>query len=199
MSTSPREQVVSLIAGATVFQAVKLILAENRRVLGQVNAADLEQFASSLANADRRFVVGEGRSGLAARMFAMRLMHLGYDVHVVGETTTPALHRDDLLIACSGSGATSGVLTVATTAHRIGARVVAVTTASQSPLGQLADVVITVPAAAKQDHSRQHSRQFAGSLFEQAILLLFDAVVHVLAQHLDKDAETLWSMHSNLE
>jgi D-arabinose 5-phosphate isomerase GutQ len=96
-------------------------------------------------------------------MFAMRLMHLGYHVYVAGETTTPSLRRDDLLIACSGSGTTSGVLTMIATAHMTGARIVAVTTAPKSPLGQVANVVITIPAAAKQDHSQQYSEQFAGS------------------------------------
>jgi 6-phospho-3-hexuloisomerase len=89
---------------------VELILAENRDVLGQISAAALERFVSLLADVNRIFVVGEGRSGLTVRMFAMRLMHLG-TACMSGETTTPALRRDDLLIACSGSGTTSGVLT----------------------------------------------------------------------------------------
>ena len=33
------------------------------------------------------FVAAAGRSKMVANMFAMRLMHLGYDVRVVGETT----------------------------------------------------------------------------------------------------------------
>ena len=183
----------------SVYHAVELILAENKHVLEQINAAVLERFISLLANVDRIFVVGEGRSGLAARMFAMRLMHLGYSVYVVGETTTPALRRDDLLIACSGSGTTSAVLTMTTTARLAGGRIVAVTTAPRSSLGEVADLVITIPAAAKRDHSQQYSEQFAGSLFEQAALLLFDAMTYALMHRLDKNVETVWSMHANLE
>jgi 6-phospho-3-hexuloisomerase len=109
------------------------------------------------------------------------------------------LRRDDLLIACSGSGTTSTVLAMTTTARLAGGRIAAVTTVPESSLGQVADVVITIPAAAKQDHSQQYSEQFAGSLFEQAALLLFDAIIHALTHSLGKDAETLWSMHANLE
>lgn len=194
-----REDFVYPVFGNAVSHAVDLILAENRYVLGQVRDAVFERPVSLLVDADRIFVVGEGRSGLAVRMFAMRLMHLGYQVYVVGETTTPALRRGDLLIACSGSGATSAVLAMTTTAHRAGGRIVAVTTAPESSLGQVADVVITILAAAKHDHSQQHSEQFAGSLFEQAALLLFDAMTYALMHNLDKTTETLWSMHANLE
>jgi 6-phospho-3-hexuloisomerase len=63
----------------------------------------------------------------------------------------------------------------------------------------VADIVIKLEAAAKQDFSNQHSKQFAGSLFEQSTLLLFDAIFHVLSQDLHKSAETLWSRHTNLE
>lgn len=60
------------------------------------------------ANARRVFVHGAGRSGLALQMTAMRLMHVGLQVHVVGETTTPAIGEGDLLLTASGSGTTSG-------------------------------------------------------------------------------------------
>ena len=43
------------------------------------------------------------------KMAAMRLMHLGLTVHVVGETTAPAIRSNDLLLAASGSGTTAGV------------------------------------------------------------------------------------------
>jgi hypothetical protein len=76
-----REGVVYPVIGKTVSHAVELILAENRHVLAQVSAAVFERFVTLLANGNRIFVVGEGRSGLAVRMFAMRLMHLGYRVY----------------------------------------------------------------------------------------------------------------------
>jgi len=38
-------------------------------------------------------VLGAGRSGLVARSFAMRLMHLTFNVHVIGETITPGQGR----------------------------------------------------------------------------------------------------------
>jgi 6-phospho-3-hexuloisomerase len=183
----------------TLPQAIDLVLEENRRVLERIDHSSVEQLAEAILGARRIFVVGEGRSGLAIRMLAMRLMHLGCIVHVQGETTTPALSKGDLIIALSGSGGTGMVSMVAATANGIGARVVAVTTQPASPLAALADLVIQIQASAKQDHSRRHSKQFAGSLFEQAAILLFDALFYVLSGRLEKDAQTLWGRHTNLE
>ena len=43
----------------------------------------------------RLMVIGVGRSGLIGRSFAMRLMHLGFNVHVMGETITCLLYTSD--------------------------------------------------------------------------------------------------------
>jgi hypothetical protein len=61
--------------------------------------------------ANRVFVVGAGRTGLALKMAAMRLMHLGLVVHVAGEVTSPAIGRCDLLLVASGSGTPAGAFT----------------------------------------------------------------------------------------
>jgi 6-phospho-3-hexuloisomerase len=179
--------------------AIELILAENKRVLDRIDVASVEQLVGAIIGANRVFVTGEGRSGLAGRMIAMRIMHLGYVVHVQGETTTPALREGDLLIALSGSGTTASVVRMAAHARALGARIVAITAEPASPLATSADLVIRIEAAGKQDHSGRRSKQFAGSLFEQAAVLLFDAMFHDLSRRLDKDAETLWRQHTNLE
>jgi 6-phospho-3-hexuloisomerase len=181
-------------------KAIDLVLVENRNVLERIDYAALERLASAIALSKRLFVVGEGRSGLAIRMVAMRFMHLGCQVHVMGETTTPAMEKTgDVLIAFSGSGSTGIVSWVAGKAREIGGFVVAVTTQPLSPLGTMANLVITISAADKYDRSNQHSKQFAGSLFEQSALLLFDSLFHVMSITLRKAPETLWSKHTNLE
>jgi 6-phospho-3-hexuloisomerase len=63
--------------------------------------------AALLANRSRRwYASGQGRSGLVAQMAAMRLMHVGFDAHVVGEATAPAIGSRDGLLVVSGSGET---------------------------------------------------------------------------------------------
>ncbi|KAA0962495.1 SIS domain-containing protein [Microbacterium sp. ANT_H45B] len=159
----------------------------------------LDVFASLLAEAQRVFVLGAGRSGLALRMTAMRMMHLGLEVHVVGEVTAPAIGAGDVLLTASGSGSTPGVVKAAATAVDAGARVAVITTAASSPLAELAAALIMVPAAAKLDRSGTASAQYAGSLFEQTVALLGDALFHALWQRSGASADDLWPRHANLE
>ena len=181
-------------------QAVNLLLTENQQVLAKVDLDPLRQLSQIIISSDRLriFIAGEGRSGLSIQMAAMRLMHLGLDVHVVGEVTAPSIESRDLLITCSGSGTTHGIVDIAQTAQKIGTKIVAITTERDSPLGKLADLVVQIEAATKQ-RSDLSSQQFAGSLFEQSTLLLFDALFYVLARHLQQSNAVLMSRHTNLE
>ncbi|WP_317112090.1 6-phospho-3-hexuloisomerase [Chroococcidiopsis sp. SAG 2025] len=174
-------------------------MAENQRVLQAISYPAVEQLAQKITDAERIFVIGEGRSGLAIRMAAMRLMHLGYQVYVVGETTTPSIQSTDLFIACSGSGSTETVCAIATKAKAIGAYLVGVTVDKQSLLGQLVDLPIELAAATKQNFDNAQSQQFAGSLFEQSTILFFDTLFYVLSQMLNKNAPLLLASHANLE
>jgi 6-phospho-3-hexuloisomerase len=178
---------------------VALILEENRRLADRIQYSEVAKIIPFIQSAERIYLVGAGRSGLALHSAAMRLMHLGLSVFVVGETTTPAIREGDLLLAASGSGTTSSIVKAAEKAVAAGARVVALSTTANSPLAALAENVAVVPAAQKQDHSTTVSEQYAGSLFEQAILLLTDAIFQTLWS-LDKTpAEELWKRHANLE
>ncbi|KPJ68548.1 MAG: 6-phospho 3-hexuloisomerase, partial [Syntrophobacter sp. DG_60] len=71
-----------------------------------ISPDEFKKFIEIIINSPRIYVVGAGRSGMVARAFAMRLVHLGRKVFVVGETVTPALRKEDTLLAVSGSGKT---------------------------------------------------------------------------------------------
>ena len=163
------------------------------------NPTALDAFATAIDDADRVFVHGAGRSGLALKMTAMRLMHLGLTVHVVGEVTTPAIASGDVLLTASGSGTTGGVVRAAQAAVDAGATVAAITTASESPLANLAAHVLILPAADKLDRSGSASVQYAGGLFEQAVVLVGDALFHSLWKRSGATADDIWPRHANLE
>lgn len=182
--------------------ALDLVRAEVDRAVRAVadrSADGLDAVAALLSDADRVFVHGAGRSGLALRMTAMRLMHLGLTVHVVGEVTSPAIREGDVLLTASGSGTTGGIVRAAESAKDAGARVAAITTASSSPLAELSDAVLIVPAAEKLDRSGDASAQYAGGLFEQVVVLVGDALFHALWKRSGADADDLWPRHANLE
>ncbi|TFB47584.1 6-phospho-3-hexuloisomerase [Cryobacterium tagatosivorans] len=165
----------------------------------KIDEHEVAALAAHLGQTGRVFVAGAGRSGLVLRMAAMRLMHLGLTVHVAGDTTTPAISSGDLLLVASGSGTTSGVVKSAETAAKAGARIAAFTTNPDSPLAGLADAVVIIPAAQKTDHGSGVSRQYSGSLFEQVLFLVTEALFQSLWGSTDEPAEQLWLRHANLE
>ncbi|MGO1770496.1 MAG: 6-phospho-3-hexuloisomerase [Microbacterium sp.] len=186
----------------TLASALRLVSDEVHALAERVAGgswASGDAVVAALRRAPRVFVAGAGRSGLALRMTAMRLMHLGLTVHVAGETTVPAIDRGDLLLTASGSGTTPGIVRSAATAKRVGATVVALSTAEASPLAEAADHLLVIPAAAKRDRSGEASAQYAGSLFEQGVVLVGDALFHALWQQGDQSADDLWPRHANLE
>jgi 6-phospho-3-hexuloisomerase len=186
----------------TPAEALELVRAEVDqaiRAVVETSPEGLEAVADLVSGAERVFVHGAGRSGLALRMTAMRLMHLGLTVHVVGDVTTPAIREGDVLLTASGSGTTGGIVRAAEAATEAGARVAAVTTASSSPLAELATAVVIVPAAEKLDRSGDASAQYAGGLFEQVVVLIGDALFHALWKRSGIDADDLWPRHANLE
>jgi 6-phospho-3-hexuloisomerase len=176
-----------------------LLLNELERTLAAVSEAEIAVAQEMILAARRVFVTGAGRSGLALKMAAMRLMHLGLVVHVAGEVTAPAISQGDLLLVASGSGTTAGAVHAAEVARKVQATVLALTAAPASKLGQLAQGLIVIPAATKQDHGGVRSEQYAGALFEQSVLLVMDAIFQVLWRERGESAEELWKRHANLE
>jgi 6-phospho-3-hexuloisomerase len=63
----------------------------------------------------------------------------------------------------------------------------------------MANHSVTIPAAGKQEKNETVSHQYAGSLFEQAFLLLFDAIIQHLWQVSGVSRDELWKRHTNLE
>ncbi len=178
---------------------LKMILEENSLLLNQIDFNEVESLMKYIQGAENIFIIAAGRSGFAMRAMAMRLMHFGLKVHFVGDTITPAIQSGDLLIAASGSGTTSTIVKAAERAHTIGAAVAVLTTQIKSPLAILADLILHIPAAEKQDHDNNRSRQYAGGLFEQFLLLLGDAIFHQLWKASGIPAAELWKRHANLE
>ena len=199
-STLPKPALLARsLTAPTFFANQDLILNELTDTLAQVSEAQANAAVHAILNAPRIFVTGAGRSGLALKMAAMRLMHLGLTVHVAGEITTPAITTGDLLIAASGSGTTPGVVLAAVTASKAGANILAITTAPASPLGTVATNLLVIPAATKQDDSAIKSQQYAGALFEQSVLLLTDALFQTMWHLRGENAAQLWKRHANLE
>ncbi|MHA1362013.1 MAG: 6-phospho-3-hexuloisomerase [Candidatus Freyarchaeota archaeon] len=182
-----------------------------------VNAIDdtqvdqlVELLIDGLKSNRRIFVVGAGRSGLVVRAFAMRLMHLGFEVFVVGETITPAVTEKDILIAISGSGRTKLVVESSRIAKRdVGATLVVITSYPDSPLAQLADLVVEIRGRTKiMEQNDYIQRQIKGehrpltplgTLFESTVLAFLDGLIAELMEKTGKHEKDLKERHAVIE
>jgi 6-phospho-3-hexuloisomerase len=152
-----------------------------------------------------------GRSGFVARAFALRLMNLGFNVYFLGETITPAAEKGDRLIAISGTGTTKMILTASSAAKDIGAKVIAVTSFPESPLGQLADLIVTVRGrtkAAKPVEEDYLARQLRGerapltplgSIFENNTMVFLDSLIVELMHRMGRTESDLKRRHATIE
>ena len=185
-----------------VNQACYVIIEELSRTIDSAEMTRTPEAVSAITQAARVFVAGAGRSGLMMRSFAMRLMQIGVEAYVVGETTTPDIHKGDLLMIGSGSGSTGGPVSYANIAKHAGIRVVAITAARESPLTELADLIIRLPAPTPKVHEANApppSVQPLGTLFEQTLLIYLDALIILLMKEMNVAVETLLRRHTTLE
>lgn len=175
------------------------IVEELRFAVQQMPESAGDQLADAIFEANRIFVAGAGRSGLMMKAFAMRLMHLGFRVYVIGETVTPGVEEGDLLLIGSGSGETRTLVGMADKAKSLHAQVAVLTTQPQSSIGVLADVVLPLPGTPKEQSGSTLTIQPMGALFEQTLLLFLDAVILRLMGKTDQTAATMFGKHANLE
>ncbi|WP_249869106.1 6-phospho-3-hexuloisomerase [Oceanobacillus saliphilus] len=170
-------------------------------VLERVDSAETIKLADELQETKRIFVAGTGRSGLIGKVFAMRLMHSDYQVYVVGETITPGIVADDLLLVISGSGSTETLKNFAIKAKGVGAKIALVTTNKDSAIGEMSDLSVEIPAATKKRLPQEPDTiQPLGSQFDQSAHLLLDAIMVYLLQRRDShDNANLNRKHANLE
>ncbi len=179
---------------------IQTILKEVEMVVNQVQEEQLQSLTSELKKAKRIFIIGEGRSGLMAKSFAMRLMHLGETVYVVGESITPSIQEGDLLVAVSGSGTTKNVVWTSEKTQSLGCTVIGVTTNSESPLALASTHLLHVPAATKYRRENElKTIQPLGSLFDQSVHILFDTICLQYGKLNEVDHTQAFGRHSNLE
>jgi 6-phospho-3-hexuloisomerase len=177
------------------------IVNELKSTLIQISDEEAEQLVEAILKAQKLFIAGAGRSGFMVKAFAMRLMHMGFNVYVVGETITPNLEKDDLLIIGSGSGETASLIAMATKARSMEAKIALITIFPESTIGKIATIKVYIPAPTpkvKSDKGIQ-SIQPMGSLFEQSLLLFLDTTILLLMHKLSNHSENMFNKHANLE
>ncbi|BBL62308.1 MAG: 6-phospho-3-hexuloisomerase [Methanobrevibacter arboriphilus] len=196
---------------------MKLMKAAIEEILSNIESATefiddetVNEFMKVLTESKNVFVMGAGRSGLVAKAFAMRLVHLGISAYVVGETISPAIYDDDCILAISGSGETNTIVSAVDIAKNRGSKALALTSYPESSLGKLADCVMKVKGRTKIDIDdedyikRQIDGNYVsvtplGTAFELTSLIFLDGLIAELMQKMGKTEDDLKYRHTVLE
>ncbi|HWR27030.1 MAG TPA: SIS domain-containing protein, partial [Candidatus Thermoplasmatota archaeon] len=148
----------------TFHDSLDYIHRKTKDILELVNKDDIENIIQSFFKADRIFVYGAGRSGLVSKAFAIRLVHLGFQTFVIGETIGAPVKKGDLVCIVSGSGETIPAVMTAEIAKNLGATLMVITGRKNSRITKFADIAIILSV----DCTEKERKQFAplGTLFE---------------------------------
>ncbi|MBL8132566.1 MAG: SIS domain-containing protein [Anaerolineae bacterium] len=178
----------------------KQALSEIGSVFERLPAETPRLMCNEIMSARRIATYGVGREGLMMKALCMRLMHLGFDAHVVGDMTTPHLGSGDLLIVSAGPGEFSTVLGLMGVARRDGARTMCITAQPAGLAARQADVMIHLPAQTMADDTGGRTSVLPmGSLFEAVQLVFFDLISIMLRDLSGQTPEEMRARHTNLE
>lgn len=177
------------------------VLQELSHTLLSVSNEKAQAFVDLIDEGMEIFCAGAGRSGFQVKGFAMRLMHMGKKSYVVGETCTPNITKEGVLVICSGSGSTKSLVNHACKAKEVGAKIALITIDPDSPIAKMADVVVEIsaPSPKSAKDGQIHSIQPMGSLFEQSEGLFMDCSIMMLMEKNHMDSDTMFGRHANME
>lgn len=174
----------------------QLILDKITGILEATEESYDEKLTAMLDEAGRIFIAGAGRSKLVGNFFAMRLVHGGYNVNVVGEIVTPSIKQGDLLIIISGSGETEQLVAFTKSAKKIGAKIMLISAQSKSTIGDMADGVFQI---GKSELYGKVVGMPMGTVFELSTLIFLESTISHIIHEKGIPEEIMRSRHANLE
>jgi len=157
----------------------------------------LDKVVNEIIKRKRVFVYGAGRSGLIAKCFAQRLMHINIESYVIGETINPSVRQDDVVLIVSGSGETTTSVCLGKKAKELKTFLVVLTAYPESTLGKIADLVIYIPGKTKLIEKESYA-PFT-SLFDIAALSVLDSIASQIMSKLNIGENMIAIKHANLE
>ena len=149
------------------------------------------------------FLVGAGRSGFVAKAFAMRLMHLGYYVYVVGETITPWINDGDIIITVSKSGKSNSITEIIGDSELDNVKFLSICGSEDCDLAGISDAKIIIESLPQncidlEDDLDPLELILMGCAFEISAFIILDALVCELMQNLNLREKDLKDYHDVL-
>ena len=178
-------------------ESVKYIQKKINDILDKVSQENIDKFRDLFFISNRIFVYGAGRSGLAAKAFAIRLVHLGFQTFVIGETITAPVQKGDLVVIISGSGETMPAVMTAEIANNLGAHVVSITAKKKSEIARFANITLYISSSCNEEERKRYAP--LGTLFEASVWILLDGLIADLLDSKNETEEKMRSRHATLE
>lgn len=186
-----------MIKPEAYLHSIDYIQRKTQGILQDVSKEDVEKIITAFFKARRIFVYGAGRSGLVSKAFAIRLVHLGFQTFVIGETIGAPVKKNDLVCIVSGSGETIPAVMTADITHDIGARLVVITGKRHSRLTEHADVAVILSSECAEKERKKLAP--LGTLFEASAWIFLDSIIAQLMEKKGETEETMRSRHATLE
>lgn len=178
-------------------ESIEYIQKKIKEILNKVSQEDIEKVEKLFFKTNRIFVYGAGRSGLVAKAFAIRLIHLGFQAFVIGETITAPVKKGDLVLIISGSGETIPAIMTAEIAHKIGAHVVSITGKKDSKIAKFANITLFIASSCNEKERKKYAP--LGTLFEASVWILLDGFVAELLHSKNETEDIMRGRHATLE
>ncbi|OYT58635.1 iron dicitrate transport regulator FecR [Euryarchaeota archaeon ex4484_178] len=172
-------------------EAYRYIIEGIESSLDSVEVKQIERAVDMIVKSKQIFVYGSGRSGLVGKFFAMRLVQLGLVAYFIGETITPVVNKEDLVVLISNTGRTKSTILVESIANRINAKVIAITSNEHSPLAKHATLTFIIsPKNSRGDLAP------LGTLFEDSTVIFLDSLIAELMKRLNQTEEDMRRRHA---
>ncbi len=181
----------------TFHESLQYIQQKTKSILESIPRENIDRVTEAFFTTNRTFVYGAGRSGLVSKAFAIRLVHLGFQTFVIGETIGAPIKKGDLVWIVTGSGETIPSVMTAEIAKKIGATLVVITGKKQSRITKFADIAIILSADCLEKEQKQYAP--LGTLFEASTWILLDGIIAELMKKKKETEESMRSRHATLE
>ncbi|MEW4586335.1 SIS domain-containing protein, partial [Lactobacillus crispatus] len=147
----------------------------------KLDIKQLKKIIQLIKSAKRVYFYGIGSSGYTSLEATQRLLRMGISAFAETESnnmfmTSSIISKDDLIIAISSTGSTDSLVRAIELAKKNKATVVALTSYDNSPLAQLADIVVGV-----QDTNYINDARFINSQF--SIMYVIDVITTLLLKN----------------
>lgn len=180
---------------------VAAMLYDVATVLDKVDREKVRRLIELMMESPVIFMAGMGRSGLLLRCAAMRVMQMGRPIHFVYDILSPAINPGNLLLIASGSGETASLINAAKKARELQATIALITANPSSTIAGMADLVVPIYASTPKAKTAvlPSPRHPMGSLYEESMFMLMEAVILELMQRSGITAADMFKRHANLE